>query len=176
MDPRKLYKRYIPQRQHFSDHQHLKHLGAWLHDPNLWHLNRRSAANAVAVGFFISYIPIPGQIILAALIAVIARINLPLTVTAVFLTNPITMGPMFLLAYKVGATVLDIPPEINHFEISIDWLSETMVHIWKPLLTGCFILGVFVSAIGNLLVRLLWRLHLVRRWRARREKREKANS
>ncbi len=172
MDPRKFYKQYIPQRQHFDDHQYFKHLGDWFHEPNLWHLNRRSAANAVAVGLFISYIPIPGQVILAALVAIFARINLPLAVTSVFLTNPITMGPMFLLAYNVGATVLDIPAEITHFELSYQWLSETMVHIWKPLLTGCFILGVFVSAIGNLLVRILWRFHLVRRWRNRRSQRK----
>ncbi len=170
MDPRKLYKRYIPQRQVFDEHKYFKHLGEWIHEPNLWHLNRRSAANAVAVGFFISYIPLPGQVIMAIFAAIFARINLPLTVTAVFLTNPITMGPMFLLAYKVGATVLDVPAELTHFELSYQWLSETMVHIWKPLLIGCFILGVFVSAIGNVLVRLIWRLHLVRRWRNRRSR------
>ena len=110
---------------------------------------------------------------MAAFVAIIARINLPLTVTSVFLTNPITMGPMFLLAYKVGATVLDIPAESTHFELSYQWISETLVHIWKPLLTGCFILGVFASAIGNVLIRLLWRLHLVRRWKNRRSRRDR---
>ncbi len=173
MDPRKLYKRYVPQRQHFHNHQSLKILGEWLHDPNLWHLNRRSAANAIAVGFFLAFVPIPGQVILAALCAILAHINLPLTVTAVFLTNPITMGPMFLLAYKVGAVILDIPAEVLHFELSFHWLSETLVHIWKPLLTGCFVLGVFSAAIGNLLIRLLWRLHLVRRWKKRALNRSK---
>lgn len=173
MDPRKLYKRYVPQRHHFDNHQSLKHLGDWLHDPNLWHLNRRSAANAVAVGFFLAFIPIPGQVILAAFFAILGRINLPLTVTAVFLTNPITMGPIFLLAYKVGAVMLDVPAESLHFELSFHWLSETLVHIWKPLLTGCFVLGVFSAAIGNLLVRLFWRLHLVRRWKKRASNRSK---
>ncbi len=170
MDPRKFYKQYIPQRHHFDEHQYLKHFGEWLQDPNLWHLSRRSAANAVAVGFFISYIPLPGQVIMAIIVSIIARINLPLTVTAVFLTNPITMGPMFLLAYKVGATILDVPASLTHIELSYSWLSETLVHIWKPLLTGCFILGVFVSAIGNVLVRVLWRIHMVRRWKNRRSR------
>jgi len=172
MDPRKLYKQYVPQRQHFNEHQYLKHLGDWFHDQNLWHLNRRSAAKAIAVGFFISFIPLPGQVIIAAIVAIAARINLPLTVSAVFLTNPITMGPLFLLAYEVGATVLGVPAELTHFELSYHWLSETMVHIWKPLLTGCFILGVFASAVGNVLVRILWRLHLVRRWKKRRSSKE----
>lgn len=167
MDPRKLYKQYIPQRQHFDDHQYFKHLGEWLHDPNLWHLNRRGAANAVAVGFFLSFVPLPGQVIFAAIIAIFARLNLPLTVTAVFLTNPITMAPLFLLAYKVGAAILDIPAEHIHFELSFAWLSETLIHIWKPLLTGCFVLGVFSAAIGNVLVRFLWRFHLVHRWKTR---------
>jgi hypothetical protein len=168
MNPRNLYKRYIPQNQHFKDHQFLKHLGEWLHDPSLWHLNRRSAANAVAIGFFISFIPLPGQVFLAALAAVFARVNLPLTVTSVFLSNPLTMAPMFLIAYKVGASILEIPADQIHFVLSYEWLSQTLIHIWKPLLLGCFILGVFTAAMGRILVLLLWRLHLIRRWRSRR--------
>lgn len=170
MNLRKLYKRYIPERQHFHDHQYFRHLGNWLHDPNLWHLNRRSAANAVAIGLFISFIPLPGQIILAAIAAVIARVNLPLTVTSVFLTNPVTMGPLMIIAYKVGASILNEPAHVTHFELTYQWLSETLVLIWKPLVLGCFILGVFVAAIGHVLVRLLWRLHLIRRLKRRRNR------
>ncbi len=168
MDPKKLYKRYIPEQQHFHDHHYFRHFGNLLHDPNLWHLNRRSAANAVAAGLFIAFIPVPGQTIIAALVAILARFNLPLTVTSVFLTNPITMGPLFLLAYKIGAVVMGMNVSNAHFEFSYQWFSDTLFHIWKPLLTGCFILGVFSAAMGKLLIRLFWRLHLVRRWKKRR--------
>ncbi len=106
--------------------------------------------------------------ILAALVAVIAKVNLPLTVTAVLFTNPITMGPLMLIAYKIGAIVLNVPASLTTFEMSFTWLSETFETIWEPLLVGCFILGVFFAAIGNLLVRLLWRLHLIQRWKRRR--------
>lgn len=170
MNFRDLYKRYIPQRQHFDDHQHFKHLGRWLHEPNLWHLNRRSAASAVAIGLFLSFAPIPGQMFLAAIVAVWARVNLPLAVSAVFFTNPITMGPLMYLAYKIGATVLNLPIEVTHFELSVEWLSETFGQIWKPLLLGCFVCGVFCAALGHVFVRLLWRLHLIQRWRNRKHR------
>jgi len=51
-----------------------------LADPKLWHLNRHTVAGGVAVGLFVSWIPIPLQMILAAFIAAQLRVHVPVSV------------------------------------------------------------------------------------------------
>ena len=43
---------------------------------------------AFFVGLFVAFMPIPGQTIAAAVLAVLLRCNLPLSVGLVFVTNP----------------------------------------------------------------------------------------
>ena len=69
-------------------------------------LNRRSAAGAFAVGLFMMYMPPFGQWLMAAAAAIVFRVNLPIAVALVFITNPITIPPMFYVAYLLGALVL----------------------------------------------------------------------
>ena len=57
--PKKLIKRYMPDHRQIREHKHLQLFGSLLHDPNLWHLNRRSAAGAFAVGLFVRLYPFP---------------------------------------------------------------------------------------------------------------------
>ena len=83
-------------------------LGDWVYASNLWHLNRYSASMAFFVGLFVAFMPIPGQVVVAAVLAVLLRCNLPLAVSLVFVTNPLTMAPVFYLAYEIGALIVAI--------------------------------------------------------------------
>ena len=67
-----LIKRLIPDHEIVRGHKHLQIFGRLLHDPNLWHLNRRSAAGAFAVGLFMAFAPVPFQMLLAAGAAIAA--------------------------------------------------------------------------------------------------------
>jgi len=73
-------------------------LGHWLvalfDDPVLWHLNRRSVAGAVAVGLFVGWLPLPGQMLVAAMLAALVRVHVPLSVVMVWFTNPLTVAPL----------------------------------------------------------------------------------
>ena len=44
--------------------------------------------------------------------------------------------------------------------------------IWQPFLLGCFVLGTVSAVLGNMLIRLLWRLHVVRYLKRKRLKRQ----
>ena len=103
---KKLIQRYTPKPDTLKNHKHLKIFGDLLHDANLWHLNRRSAAGAFAVGLFMCWIPLPSQMIMAAGLAVLFRVNLPISVALVWVSNPVTMPPMFYFAYLIGAFCL----------------------------------------------------------------------
>jgi hypothetical protein len=169
--PKKFIKRFMPDHRKVREHKYLKMFGTLLHDPNLWHLNRRSVAGAFANGLFMAFVPIPFQMVLAAIAAIIARVNLPISVGLVWLTNPITMPPMFYGTYVFGAWLLGREPGKFHFELSFEWLLSELSHIWQPFLLGCFVTGTIASLLGYVTIRLLWRYHIVKTWRERIAKR-----
>lgn len=171
---RNLLRRYLPETRHFREHRMLRILGHRLHDPDIWHLNRRSAAGGLSIGLFMAFMPVPFQMILAAPAAILARVNLPIAVVSVWISNPLTMPPMFVTCYKLGAWILSVPARHSHFEFSLRWFTETAVEIWQPLLLGCLLLGAIAALLGNIAVRLSWRLHLLRRWRVRAARRRRA--
>ena len=171
--PKKLIKRSMPDHHRIREHRHLRFFGTLLHDPNLWHFNRRSASGAFAVGLFMAFVPLPFQMLFAAAAAILFRVNLPLSVALVWITNPLTMPPIFYSAYLLGAWVLGTPAreEGLQFEASIDWLMTELGAIWEPFLLGCFIAGTASALLGYFTIRGLWRLHLVNHYKARKQRR-----
>lgn len=137
-------------------------------DPNLWHLNRRSVSRAVAVGLFCAFVPIPGQMILAAALAIILRANIPISVLLVWISNPITMPALFYTAYKFGAMLLDVQLQHFQFEFSLNWLFTELQDRWQPFLVGCLCSGALTGAIGYGLVQIYWRWYVSRVWTSRK--------
>lgn len=169
--PKKFFKRFMPHHEKIHSHKGLRVLGPLLHDPNLLHLNRRSVSGAVGVGLFLAFVPVPFQMLLAAISAIAIRINLPITVAMVWITNPITIPPMFFFAYKVGTWLLGTPKQDFNFELSWTWITESLGTIWEPFLLGCFFVGSIAGLLGSVLIRALWRLKVQQSWRERRQKR-----
>lgn len=168
--PKHLIKKYFPDRDTIRNHKHLQVFGNLLHDANLWHMNRRSVSGAFAAGLFWSMIPIPLQMLAAAACAIIFRVNMPISVALVWLTNPITMPPIFYINYLFGAWLMQSPPLEKGFEVSMEWFTESMHLIWQPLYVGSFVSGIILGVIGYACIRLLWRLHIIARFKEKREK------
>lgn len=110
--------------------------------------------------------------ILAGLTAIYFRVNLPLSVILVWITNPVTIPPLLFLAYKTGAIILNRPYEQIDFDSSWQWFTETFLEIWPSLVTGCLILATAAGLSGYVVMRLIWRLHIVRRWEARKRSKQ----
>lgn len=164
---RQFLKRYLPDHQQIREHKHLRVFGERLHDPNLWHLNRRSVAGAMGIGVFVAFIPVPAQMILAAAAAIWLRVNLPLAVAMVWITNPITMPPIFYGTYKVGAWLLNMPAKPVEFEPSLSWVLHETNALWWPLLLGSLAMGAVLGVAVYGAVRLAWRLYVIRKRRTR---------
>lgn len=170
---RKFLHRFLPHHESVKSNRWLKPFGSWLHQPNLWHLHRRSVAGGVAVGLFCGLIPGPLQMIGAALLAVLFRVNLPVALFTTLYTNPFTIVPLYVLAYELGCLVSGASSErvITQFP-ELSWQFGEMLHwltqMGKPLLIGLPLLAAALAVIGYALVRLIWRLLVVRKWRARR--------
>ncbi|MEI8595902.1 MULTISPECIES: DUF2062 domain-containing protein [Photobacterium] len=166
--PRQLIKRFLPSPEMIKNHKALKVFGTVLHNPNLWCLNRRSASGAFAVGLFMAYVPLPSQMIMAAGLAILFGVNLPLSVSLVWITNPITMPVMFYAAYKLGAWLMNVPYQPFHFELSWAFLEQQMNQIGPPFLLGCLVCGTICALIGYFGIRGFWRYSVVRSWNRRR--------
>ena len=147
-----------------------------LSDPELWHLHRRSVGGAFFIGLFTAFLPVPGQTLIAAALAITFRCNLPIAVGLVWMTNPLTAGPMFFFAYKLGTWLLDMPAAASDADLSWQWLMSRLAANWQPFLLGCLICGWVSGLTGMVASRVLWRMHVIRRWQARRRRRRQRSS
>lgn len=171
---RKLIRRWTPTPEQVRDHPHLRRVAHLLHDAALWSLNRRTVSGAVGVGLFIAFVPVPLQMLVAALVATAVRVNLPIAVAMVLVTNPVTVPPLYWAAYELGATLLQRAGPGLDAVPSLTWFLEAISQIWQPLLLGLIVMGLGAGAIGYAAVRLLWRIHVMRNWGRRRVRRLQA--
>lgn len=174
--PRKLIKRYCPSPEEITKNRYLKVFGKLLHDPNLWHFNRRSISSAFANGLFWAMIPMPLQMVAAAISAIIFRTNIPIAVALVWLTNPLTMPPLFYFEYLLGTWMLGIENHIADMEFTPEWLSAHFDDIWIPLFSGAIVTAVGAAILGYFGMRMFWRWHVIRDYRERRLARKAAKA
>ncbi|MFJ5297038.1 DUF2062 domain-containing protein [Pseudomonas sp. NPDC088368] len=165
--PRHLIKRYMPDPNSIREHKSLRFLGTLLHDPNLWHLNRHSVARAMGIGLFAALMPMPLQMLLAAFLAIWLRANMPIAVSLCWLTNPLTMPPVFYVTYKIGALLLGLPPRHFPDEMSWDWISGQLTTLWQPFLLGSLVAGVVLGLVGYFGTMGYWRWWVGRQWKRR---------
>ena len=169
---RKLLQRYLPNRKSLEKHGSVNFLSDHLHDPNIWHIHRRSSAGGAAIGIFCAFIPIPLQTVLAGTLAILFRVNLPIAVVFSLFSNPITIPPIFFYAHKLGTIILDEHYSHVEFQFSIEWFSGTFLNIWQPLLAGCFILASISATLTYFTIRLIWRISTGNKWVQRNKSRD----
>lgn len=164
---KKLIKRFMPDLEKIKGQKSLQFLGNRLHEPNLWHLNRHSVAKAFAIGLFFAWVPLPSQMIMAALGAIYFRAHIAISVALVWISNPLTMPPLFYGAYILGLWVLQIPPSTEEVKFTLETALHGFGEIWEPLLMGCFIIGVICSFFGYTGIQIFWHYSIKRQWRNR---------
>jgi len=178
---RKLIRRRLPTHASIRTKRWLRPFGGRLQHPNLWHLNRHSVAGGVAVGLFAGLIPGPLQMISAALLATTLRVNLPVAMFTTLYTNPLTIIPLYLLAYEYGALLTGhsaaavnlLVPEL-HWDSWLTVLLDWLISLGQPFLVGLPMLALTLSAAGYGLTRLAWRAHVQYDWYRRGLKRRRA--
>ena len=168
--PRKLIKKYMPDERKLKSNRYLSWLGSYIHDPNLWHLTRKSVSKAFFVGLFCAFIPLPSQMVIAAVVALFIRSNLPISVSLVWITNPITIPPMFYFAYWVGTLMVGADAQQVEFVMSVEWPTTELSHIWLPLLVGSLTCGIVSGTLGNFLMQGFWVWQVNKSWRKRQSR------
>lgn len=165
--PRRLFKKFLPDRHSLVQRWYLHPFRALAHQPAYWTVHRRSVVRAVAIGLFICFIPLPVHLLLAPLAALVFRANLPLTLATVLLMNPLTFAPVYLGAYWVGSQLTGDPLTALYFEPSWEWVDTQLRLIWKPFLLGCLVCASIAAVLGYAIVSLWWRVAVLYRYQRR---------
>jgi len=174
--PRKFFRKYLPSHDAVRQNRHLARFGAFLHHPNLWHLNRGSVSGGVAIGLFSGLVPGPLQMLIAAILSLLMKVNLPVALATTLYTNPFTIGPLYLIAYQIGRLLVGGSGEASTPAPEMDWshlgawlgqFGQWMLSLGKPLAIGLVALALGLAVIGYCAVQLAWRAHVTIAWRRR---------
>lgn len=158
--PRRFFRKFARKRHEFSERWFMAPFRHMLHDHRLWGIRRKTVVPAFALGLFVAFMPFPGHPFEAALAALLLRINIPVAALTTFVSNPLTMGPMYYFCYRVGAGLLSIDAGGFEFELSLAWVTDTFVTIWQPMLLGSVLIGAIAALIGFIVLDLIWRYSL----------------
>lgn len=179
---RNWFKKYIPSKT-IKNHESLCWIKDRLNDSSLWHLNRHSVARGVAIGLLVAFIPLPLQMLLAAVLSIFTRSNLPIAVALTWVTNPITFLPINYFIYRVGKWILNDP--VTTFVMKdFDWQGKHWTEIgshflhWLQSMSTAFLVGlpivaITLSILGYILIHVIWKMSAYYRWYQRKKRIER---
>ena len=117
--------------------------------------NRKMMTRGVVLGIFIAFIPMPMQMAAVLLFMPLFRFNVPIALAMCWLSNPITMPPMYYIEYELGSFLLGISPQ--PVELTLEWFSNNMENIFIPLYFGTLVFSVVGSISSYFLVTYFWK-------------------
>ena len=139
----------------------------WLDRHDVFDFNRLPLARGVAIGMFCGLIPGPLQVPATFVLCAWLRGNAIAGALATCYTNPLTIVPLYILAFQLGQWVLPgsyvLPPLPT---MGADWL-QSMVD-WAqamgwPLLVGLPLMGAGFAAIAYATLQALWLTPAIKR-------------
>lgn len=183
-------KAWLPTPDSVRNNRWLRWLGPLLSEQRLWHFSRKGIALGVAVGVFFGLLLPVAQIPVSAAVAVALRANLPMAMASTFVTNPVTFGPVYYGAYRLGKAVLG-EPDITDSEAKIklddatslveserNWRErvaaglEHLKGVGKPMAVGLAMVASISGLAVYFLVSAAWVIKT--RWERRRRLRDRS--
>lgn len=178
--PKQRLKRWLPSPEELAKNKFVRPFAPFLIDPRLWHMNRNALMRAIVVGVMVAFLPLPGQMVIALMGALIFRANVPMAIALTWLTNPITSIPVFWVAYSLGAYLLGEPSlSLRAVGIMLTDMTIWLVADGKNPFDGqrffslkAFGLGLFIMAVATSVLcvtafNLFWRYKIAKTWKKR---------
>ncbi len=178
--PKQQLKNWLPTPEKLRENRMVSLFAPFLADPRLWHLNRGSLTRAVYIGVLCAFFPLPGQMPLALIGALIFRANVPMSVALTWITNPLTTIPVFWFAYSVGAMLLGEPIiGIRGIGLILSdltlWVTGNggnpfLMHDFfslKAFVWGLVVCAITTSVVLGIAFRLFWQYRIANDWQKR---------
>lgn len=156
------YLRLVRRVHRLVRHRRLRRWKRWqpirarLLDRNLWQPCRDNVASGISIGLFFSMMPMPGQTIAAAIVAVRGRANVPFAVLSCFVSNPLTEPFIRIYQLRFGGWLNDfvgIPmPALGTVNVRF---GESVVHLnVAEFIAGFMVMGLLLALVSYPLVHL----------------------
>lgn len=159
----------LPKRDEMAENRWLAPVAGTIRRSELWRFTRRSVPRGVALGIFAAFIIPLGQTLLAVVLALPSRANLPLAAVTTLITNPFTIPFWLMVANKVGHVTLKIDAATTGAateSVRSGWVQELAQ--WAELAGvtafGFVVLAVVGASLGYLLAGFGWRFVVARKW------------
>lgn len=177
--PKQKLKKWLPTPEKLHESRVMKWFAPFIADPRLWHMHRDSLTRAVYIGVLCAFFPLPGQMPLAIIGALLLRANIPMAVALTWITNPLTTIPVFWFAYCVGAFITGEPligirtigVILSDFTLWITGHSTNPFahHLFsiKAFVIGLSVSGIVTSLLLGLIFRLVFQYHIINSWQKR---------
>jgi len=163
-------RRKLPQRSEIENHNSLGLFKRFMKDPELWAMNRSSISKGVAIGIFSAFLPMPFEMVIAVVMAILMGGNVIFAFSLIWISNPLTWIPLYTPCYLLGTKILGIDPiALNQFT-TLKLNLEFGYH-YVALWLGCLIVGITVSSLSHFLINALWRSQVRSEWKNRQESR-----
>lgn len=133
-----------------------------------FNINRKMITRGVGIGLFWAFIPMPMQMLAVMALTPFFRFNVPIAIAMVWLSNPLTMPPMYYMEYLTGNFLLG-REGIANIELTLAWFTANMSDIFVPLYVGTAFYSIIVSSLVYLLLNWLW-IRSVREEKSYKEK------
>ena len=128
--------------------------------PEYLSTSRRMISRAVLIGLFIAFIPMPMQMAAVLLFVPFVKFNVPVALAMCWLSNPVTMPPMYYMEYLTGSFLLGMQPE--PVQMTLEWFKNNLDNIFIPLYFGTAVYSIFGSLLAYFAVNYFWKLSVHR--------------
>lgn len=157
-----------------------------------WILTLRSSPEAIAgglaLGVLVAFTPTYGvQLILVVFLATLLNLNRPATLIPIWITNPVTIAPVYTFNYWLGCFIWPGPPvsEVSKMFVEIavklakldfwdihNQIGNLMLigkEVFVPLIIGSFVVGAALAAVTYWVSLPLLNM-VFKRWATKRKK------
>jgi len=162
----KKFLKPLPRRSNVHRYPVLKWFAETAYERSyLWSFKGKSMQAALFWGIWISMLPIVGiQMIVVFFVSLLVRANLPLIVALQWISNPLTMGPIYFADYKIGMILINLMglkyPKNNLLSRNYDWSEFSIKELLRlldtfpPMFLGGSVLGIFMGVFAVFLYKI----------------------
>jgi uncharacterized protein (DUF2062 family) len=136
-----------------------------------FNINRKMITRGILVGLFWGFIPMPMQMAGVMATTPFFRFNAPLGLLTVWLSNPITYGPLWYVEYLTGNFILG-REGLEGIQLTMHWFKSHWDDIVVPLYVGTAFFSIVVSLVIYLLLNWLWIRSAHHEWHILRKRKE----
>lgn len=148
--------RWLPRKASLKRYPVLGKFGHHLRNRKyLWSFKQPYVGPAILIGSIVAFLPLFGvQLLTVTALALVLKVNLPVLAGLQFISNPLTLVPIYLVNYKIGSWLLDsvglIPTSESTMASVFSGVNSTMI--------GGVVLGTLVGVLlyGTYRIRLIW--------------------